>query len=62
MILSAMQATAQKPALPTNVIPDGLGYNIHFTDAKPGELEMMTASGATIVRMDFFWTDRKSVV
>jgi len=46
---------AQKPPLPSNVIPDGLGYNIHFTDARPGEMEMLADSGATIIRMDFGW-------
>ena len=61
---SAMQAMAQKPALPSNVIPDGLGYNIHFTDAKPGEMEMLADSGATIIRMDFGWggTEREKGV
>ncbi len=48
-------AAAEKPALPTPVIPDGLGYNIHFTDARPGEMEMIADSGATIIRMDFGW-------
>ncbi len=55
---------AAKPELPTKTIPDGLGYNIHFTDPKPGEMEMMKASGATIIRMDFFWggTEREKGV
>ncbi|MDR0871613.1 MAG: hypothetical protein LBN39_12560 [Planctomycetaceae bacterium] len=48
-------AFAAKPALPSLTVPDGLGYNIHFTDARPGELEQLAASGATIVRMDFGW-------
>ena len=58
------QAEAQKPSLPSNVIPDGLGYNIHFTDAKPGEMEMLADSGATIIRMDFGWggTEREKGV
>ena len=46
---------AEKPALPSKVIPDGLGYNIHFTDARPGEMEMIAESGAAIIRMDFGW-------
>ncbi|MDR0610777.1 MAG: hypothetical protein LBG58_11755, partial [Planctomycetaceae bacterium] len=45
----------QKPAFPLPVVPDGLGYNIHFTDAKPGEMEMLADSGATIIRMDLSW-------
>jgi hypothetical protein len=36
-------------------VPDGLGVNIHFTDARPGELEMLAAGGFHWVRMDFFW-------
>ncbi len=31
------------------------GVNIHFTDAKPGELEMLKAAGFRHVRMDFSW-------
>ncbi|MDR2706193.1 MAG: glycoside hydrolase family 5 protein [Planctomycetaceae bacterium] len=50
-----VQAQHQKPALPLMVVPDGLGYNIHFTDAKAGEMEMLADSGATIIRMDLSW-------
>ena len=55
---------AEKPSLPSPVVPDGLGYNIHFTDAKPGEMEMLAESGATMVRMDFGWngTEREKGV
>ncbi|MDR3109945.1 MAG: hypothetical protein LBU65_09725 [Planctomycetaceae bacterium] len=55
---------AQKPLLPSMVVPDGLGYNIHFTDAKTGEMEMIAESGAAIVRMDFGWggTEREKGV
>ncbi|MCL2625042.1 MAG: hypothetical protein FWD31_15380, partial [Planctomycetaceae bacterium] len=64
VMLTALSTFAQKPPLPSMVIPDGLGYNIHFTDARPGELEMLAESGATIVRMDFFWagTEREKGV
>ena len=54
--MTAVAGMAQKSALPSAIVPDGLGYNIHFTDAKEGELEMLAASGATIVRMDFGWS------
>ena len=37
------------------VIPDGIGVNIHFLSPKPGEMEMLAASGARWVRMDFVW-------
>lgn len=43
------------PSLPPPVIPDCLGVNIHFTDPKPGELEMLAAAGFKWVRMDFGW-------
>lgn len=31
------------------------GVNIHFTDARPGELEMIKAAGFRHIRMDFTW-------
>jgi hypothetical protein len=37
------------------VIPQGFGVNIHFTDARPGEMEMLAASGVKWIRMDFTW-------
>ena len=48
---------ANEPArLPSAVIPDGLGVNIHFTDSRPPELEMLAAGGFRFVRMDFTWS------
>jgi hypothetical protein len=41
--------------LPRLVVPDGLGVNIHFTDPRPGEMEMIAAAGFRWVRMDFAW-------
>lgn len=41
--------------LPTPVLPDGLGFNIHFTDPRPGEMAMLAASGVRWIRMDFSW-------
>ncbi len=37
-------------------VPEGLGVNIHFTDAKTGEMEMIRDGGFRIVRMDFIWS------
>jgi len=34
----------------------GMGINIHFTDAQPGELEMLSKAGFRWVRMDLFWS------
>jgi len=42
--------------LPDLVVPDGLGVNIHFTDPRPGEMEMLTQAGFRWVRMDFHWS------
>lgn len=48
-------AQAAAPPLPPLAPRDGLGVNIHFTKAKPGELEMIRAAGFKWVRMDFTW-------
>jgi hypothetical protein len=42
-------------ARPGPAVPEGLGVNIHFTDAQPGEMDMLAAGGSRIVRMDFAW-------
>ena len=42
-------------ALPGPIVPEGLGVNIHFTDPRPGEMEMLAAAGFRWVRMDFSW-------
>lgn len=34
---------------------EGLGVNIHFTEARPGELKMIADAGFRWVRMDFIW-------
>src|SRR4051812_9669584 len=31
--------------LPSAPLPDGIGVNIHFTDPRPGEMEMLAAAG-----------------
>jgi hypothetical protein len=54
-------AAGPHPSLPPPVVPECLGVNIHFTDPKPGEMEMLAAAGFKWVRMDFSWssTERK---
>jgi len=47
---------AQSKFVASFTIPDGLGYNIHFTDPQPGEMAMIKASGATTIRMDITWS------
>ncbi len=41
--------------LPGMVVPEGLGVNIHFTDPRPGEMEMLAGAGVRWIRMDFGW-------
>jgi len=54
--LLGLNATAAgEVGLPKPGTLDGVGVNIHFTHAKPGELEMLAAGGFRFVRMDFFW-------
>ena len=58
-----MTASAEPPRFPPAlVVPDALGVNIHFTDPKPGEMEMLAGAGFRWVRMDFNWggTERKA--
>jgi hypothetical protein len=50
-------ALAQRhPALPSPAVPDALGVNIHFTDARPGEMKMLAEGGFKWVRMDLTWS------
>ncbi len=54
-LLGLNAAAAGEVGLPKPGTLDGVGVNIHFTHAKPGELEMLAAGGFRFVRMDFFW-------
>jgi len=42
--------------IPNPPVPEGLGVNIHFTDPRPGEMQMLVDSGVRWVRMDFAWS------
>jgi len=58
LLLALLLASASPLAaaeLPPLVVPEGLGVNIHFTDPRPGEMEMLAAAGMRWVRMDFAW-------
>ncbi|MBN2021464.1 MAG: cellulase family glycosylhydrolase [Pirellulales bacterium] len=60
-----MNVLAAEPSIPPRpVLPDGLGVNIHFTDPRPGEMEMLAAAGIRWIRMDFAWaaTEREKGV
>ncbi len=54
--LACCAGLAFAAGLPGPTIPDGLGVNIHFTDPRPGEMEMLAAAGFRWVRMDFSWS------
>lgn len=53
--VDASNAGSPHASLPSPRVPEGLGVNIHFTDAQPGELEMLSAAGFRWIRMDFHW-------
>lgn len=36
-------------------VPDGFGVNIHFTDPKPGEMQLLADSGVRWIRTDLVW-------
>lgn len=56
LTFSGVQETVQAAdGLPALVVPEGLGVNIHFTDPRPGEMEMLAAAGFRWIRMDFAW-------
>ncbi|HSZ59090.1 MAG TPA: beta-galactosidase [Tepidisphaeraceae bacterium] len=48
--------SAQSAGLPEAGTLHGLGVNIHFTDPRPGEMEMLARAGFKWVRMDFAWS------
>ena len=55
--LLAMLAWRAAPAaeLPPPVVPAGVGVNINFTKGHEQELDLVAASGAKFIRMDFHW-------
>lgn len=61
MAWSSASAATQHSSLPSSVVPDGLGVNIHFTDPRPGEIEMLAAGGFHWVRMDLSWAGTEKV-
>jgi polysaccharide biosynthesis protein PslG len=52
---SPISAPAPPPQISGSTVPERLGVNIHFTQAKPGEAKMLADSGARWIRVDFFW-------
>ncbi len=43
------------PAPAQPVATESLGVNIHFTEARPGEVKMIAEAGFRWIRMDFIW-------
>ena len=41
--------------IPAASVRDSLGVNIHFTDAKPGEMDLLRDAGFRWIRMDLGW-------
>jgi hypothetical protein len=50
-----LPAAERHSSIPQPGTTDGLGVNIHFTDACPGEMEMLAAGGFRWIRMDLTW-------
>jgi hypothetical protein len=50
-----VSAAPPHPSLPVPGRIDGLGTNIHFTDPRPGEMQMLADGGFRWIRMDFVW-------
>ena len=42
--------------LPQQVIPEGVGVNIHFTTGHTKDLDLIAAAGFKFIRMDFGWS------
>lgn len=63
MGLRMAPSAAAWPDIPASLgpVPDGFGVNIHFTDPRKGEMEMLASAGFKWVRMDFAWagTERR---
>lgn len=61
MMLALGCAAWSAAAFGNDDVASASGVNIHFTDARPGELEMMKAAGFRHIRMDLTWaaTEKK---
>lgn len=49
--------TAQAATLPSSVMPESVGINIHFTRGHEKELDLIAAAGVRVVRTDFDWDE-----
>jgi hypothetical protein len=56
-LIVALCSVAQAGPAPImgSIVPEAVGVNIHFKEAKPGEMEMLAAGGFHWVRIDMLW-------
>jgi polysaccharide biosynthesis protein PslG len=54
-MLAAAPTHASPPTPFGHTVRSEVGVNIHFTDAQPGEMDMLSGAGFGFVRMDFIW-------
>jgi hypothetical protein len=55
-IVALFAPTARADNSPLDLrIPDSLGVNVHFTEPRAGEMEMLKDGGFRWIRMDFVW-------
>ena len=52
---------ARAASLPSAVVSNGLGVNIHFTGNQPADMNMIQAAGFGFIRMDFLWDSMETV-
>ena len=56
-IPSSQSSCGLLQTLSDNIIPEGLGINIHFTKPNQNDIDMIASAGFGFVRMDFPWSD-----
>lgn len=58
VLLTLMAAqSAGAATLPSLVVPDGVGTNIHFVRGNEKDLDLIAAAGIRVVRVDFKWDE-----
>src|ERR1700752_4370800 len=53
VILTSLTPAAE---VPEQVLPQGVGINIHFVRGHDKDLDLIAAAGFKVVRMDFSWS------
>lgn len=60
LLAALLSLPAQAGTLPTLVMPEGVGINIHFTRGHEKELDMIAAAGIRVVRTDLKWDETEN--